>query len=132
MVFKLVRRAVAAASAILILASGAMTGVAAAADAPVNTVLPVISGTARDGSTLTASTGSWSGTQPLSYAYRWLRCDALGESCVDVDGATGETYTLSSADVGATMRVAVTASNAAGDSSAVSDATGIVTETAPG
>jgi len=91
-----------------------------------------VSGTPASGQTLTATSGTWSGTAPLQYAFRWRRCDALGESCVDVDGATGETYTLTGADVGATLRVAVTASNAAGDSSAMSDATGIVTETAPG
>src|SRR6266566_4751426 len=39
------------------------------ASPPVNTVAPSISGTAQDGQTLAASQGSWTGTQPISYAY---------------------------------------------------------------
>ena len=37
-----------------------------------------------------------------------------GANCADIAGATGSTYTLSAADVGATIRVVVTATNAAG------------------
>jgi hypothetical protein len=45
------------------------------ATAPTNSGLPTISGTPAQGQTLTASTGSWSGS-PTSYAYRWQRCGA--------------------------------------------------------
>jgi len=38
--------------------------------APVNSVLPVISGTAQTGSTLTASTGTWTNS-PTGYTYQW-------------------------------------------------------------
>ncbi|MGD1059829.1 MAG: LamG-like jellyroll fold domain-containing protein [Solirubrobacteraceae bacterium] len=38
---------------------------------PVNITSPVVSGTAQDGQTLSASTGTWSGTPPLSYSYQW-------------------------------------------------------------
>src|SRR3712207_7397053 len=51
-----------------------------------------------------------SGTEPIDYAYQWRRCDAGGENCADVAGATGDSYALSAADVGATIRVQVTAS----------------------
>ena len=47
---------------------------------PNSTVAPSISGTPREGQTLTAGVGSWTG-DPTSYAYQWLRCDALGTAC---------------------------------------------------
>ncbi|HKI92023.1 MAG TPA: PIG-L family deacetylase, partial [Gaiellaceae bacterium] len=80
--------------------------------AAVNTALPAISGAATVGSTLTASTGAWTGN-PSSYAYEWRRCDAGGASCTPI-GATAASYVVAAADVGATIRVAVTAANAAG------------------
>ncbi|HTA15944.1 MAG TPA: LamG domain-containing protein, partial [Solirubrobacteraceae bacterium] len=38
-----------------------------AGEYPVNTVLPTITGTAKDGSTLTASKGTWTGMTPITY-----------------------------------------------------------------
>jgi hypothetical protein len=104
---------------------------AVAATAPANTAVPTISGTARDGATLTAAPGSWSGTPPLSYAYQWQRCDAAGASCADIGGATTATYAATGADIGHALRVRVTATNAAGSASAVSAATSAVTAAAP-
>jgi hypothetical protein len=93
--------------------------------APANTVLPAISGSAVEGQTLIASSGSWSGS-PTSYAYQWQHCDALGMSCLDVGGATASSYKLSAGDVGGTMSVTVTASNASGSSAANSAPTAVV------
>ena len=101
------------------------------AAAPANTTLPSISGTAADGQTLTAGNGAWSGTTPLSYAYQWQRCNTSGSSCTSITGATAGTYTATSADVGSTLRVQVTASNAAGSSPATSTQTATVAATAP-
>src|SRR5918911_429508 len=80
---------------------------------PANTVPPTISGTPQDGQTLSATTGTWSGS-PSSYGYQWQRCDSSGAACSSVASATTATYALTSADVGATMRVVVTATNVAG------------------
>ena len=44
---------------------------------PVNSVLPAISGTAQVGQSLSASSGTWSGS-PSSYAYQWSRCNSAG------------------------------------------------------
>jgi hypothetical protein len=101
---------------------------------PVNTSPPIISGTPQDGQTLTASTGSWSGTQPITYGYQWQRCDSGGANCVAIAGATGPTYLATSADVGRTLRVVVTATNSAGSAAATSAATTVVqaTSTQPG
>jgi hypothetical protein len=93
---------------------------------PANTSLPTIAGSATQGETLTADHGTWTGTTPIAYTYQWRRCDVSGGSCSDISGATNSSYTLSSDDVGNTVRVRVTAVNVAASSSAESDATAIV------
>ena len=47
--------------------------------------------------------------------------------CSDISGATASKYVVTSADVGATLRLAVTASNAAGSTTAYSAPTARVT-----
>jgi hypothetical protein len=106
-------------------ASSAQTAtvVAGAAVPPSNSSLPVVSGVAREGVTLTASAGSWSGTAPISYTYQWQRCSP---GCVDVVGATTSSYSVVAADVGSTLRISVTGTNSAGSSSASSAQTATV------
>ena len=84
------------------------------------------SGTTVVGQTLTASSGSWSGSS-TSYAFQWKRCDSGGANCINVAGATGQTYTLVAGDAGSTMRVSVTATNSTGSTTASSAATTTVT-----
>ncbi|HEX8648665.1 MAG TPA: hypothetical protein VF715_17350, partial [Thermoleophilaceae bacterium] len=98
---------------------------------PANTALPTISGTPQHGQTLTATNGTWTGTTPISYSYQWRRCDSAGASCADISGATSQTYTAQQADVGGTVRVVVTATNAAGNAAATSAQTSSVAATAP-
>jgi hypothetical protein len=98
----------------------------ASKQAPKNTKEPFITGTAQQGQTLTANPGNWSGAQPMQFAYRWRRCDAKGNACANT-GVTAQTYLLGSADVGRTLRVHVTAKNAFGSASALSNATAVVT-----
>jgi alpha-tubulin suppressor-like RCC1 family protein len=86
---------------------------------PVNTKLPTVSGEAREGQTLSASPGTWTGTEPITYEYEWKSCNAKSE-CTE---KAGSTYLLAVADVGNTLRVLVTARNAAGSASATSAAT---------
>jgi len=83
-------------------------------DPPVHIAPPVISGLAVDGQTLTTSDGEWSGTRPITYGYRWRRCDATGADCSDLAGATDRSYTLTPAYVGASLRARVFSTNAAG------------------
>ncbi len=95
---------------------------------PANTALPTITGTAQQGQTLTAHTGSWS-NEPSSFSYQWQRCDASGANCSPISSAISATYTLASLDAGSTVRVAVTATNAGGSSAPVSSAqTAVVTQ----
>ncbi|HVA30409.1 MAG TPA: PIG-L family deacetylase, partial [Gaiellaceae bacterium] len=92
---------------------------------PVNVAPPTISGTARQGQVLTASPGTWTGN-PTGYVYQWQRCDPGGASCVNVGGAGRSTYAVSGLDVGRTLRVVVTATNADGSAAATSAATPVV------
>jgi hypothetical protein len=98
--------------------------------APANTAAPGVSGTAQQGQTLNASAGSWSGSTPMTYGYQWRRCNASGGACTDVSGS-GAAYQLVAADVGATIRVRVTATNAAGSATADSAQTAVVTSSTP-
>lgn len=96
-------------------------------DEPVNTAVPDIDGTARAGERLSASTGRWTGTAPIDYGYQWQRCDAKGAGCANIAGATASGYVAGAADVGATLRVVVSAGNwVASVSQASSPATAVV------
>ena len=86
--------------------------------APVNTVLPAITGTAQVGQTLTSSTGTWSGSP--TFARQWL---AAGVAIV---GATNATYVPIVGDIGKAITVTVTATNIEGSVSATSAATAAV------
>jgi hypothetical protein len=72
-------------------------------------------------------TGSWLNS-PTAYAYQWRRCDSAGVACSPVAGATAPSYALTSADVGSTMRVEVTATNGYGSGSATSDQTASIAD----
>lgn len=109
-----------------VLATSAGSGLAAARVAPINDSAPTIAGTAREGETLTGSPGSWRGTQPLRFDGQWRRCNASGSSCSSISGANDPIYRLTSADVGRTIRLRVTASNRDGRTTATSAATGVV------
>jgi hypothetical protein len=102
------------------------TGVAASSAIPVNTSPPTISGTPQEGKTLTGDRGKWS-NNPTDYNRFWMRCDKTGASCANIAGANSKQYTLTSADVGNTLRFKVTAKNADGSATATSVPTAVVT-----
>jgi subtilisin family serine protease len=92
------------------------------ATAPQNTVRPAISGGATVGTPVSASTGSWTGAAPITYAAQWMRCtSASASSCAPITGATQTTYTPVPADQGRQLRIQVTARNSRGAAVALSD-----------
>jgi hypothetical protein len=77
---------------------------------------------------LTAENGKWT-NEPTKFEYEWQRCNSAGEKCAAIAEAKAQTYTLTSADVGSTIRVAVSAENGGGKSGFVSSAqTAVVSE----
>lgn len=98
---------------------------------PVNTTEPSISGTARVGSTLQANRGQWAGDTPITYTYVWLRCNDKGENCSEIQGANDTSYEVRDSDTGRTIRVRVVARNDRGQTSAISNPTGVVGSNQP-
>jgi hypothetical protein len=88
---------------------------------PEITSLPSIFGNAETGETLLASPGSWT-NEPIGYSYQWEECDSPGEFCSPIAGANAPSYVLTARDVGHTIRVQVSATNAAGASEPVNSA----------
>ncbi|MBE2315655.1 S8 family serine peptidase [Solirubrobacter sp. CPCC 204708] len=97
---------------------------------PVNTSAPTISGTAKRGSILQGTSGTWSGIGN-GWTYQWQRSTDNGTTWSSIEGATRTTYTLVAADVGAIVRLRVTAANAEGTENAVSLPTAAVTGEGP-
>jgi hypothetical protein len=93
--------------------------------APANTVRPIVTGTPQPGEELTVSNGTWTGGA-TTFTYQWQRCDEDGAACVDVAGATGKVYGVRAADVGHTLRVAVTAKSSGGSTTVNTNTTTVV------
>jgi surface antigen len=90
------------------------------ASAPVNETAPSVTGTASLGQTLSASPGTWT-PAGSTYSYQWQQSTTNGFA--DISGADGQTYEPVFADVGQTLRVSVTASDTAGESTATGSPT---------
>ena len=92
---------------------------------PANTVAPAITGDPELGALLTATSGEWDGSPPITYTYDW-QSSPDGEDDWAAIGATVATYTLVEADEDQFVRCVVTATNVAGSDSEPSNVIGPV------
>ena len=109
------------------LVSEATAEVASVNAAPVG--LPAVSGTPQIGGTLSASSAGISDSDGLtnaSYAWQWIAND--GTSDTDIAGATGSTYTLTSAEAGKTIKVRVTFTDDGGTEETLESAATVAVE----
>ena len=81
---------------------------------PAATLQPAIAGAVGIGRQLTANVGTFSGDAPIATSFMWERCDATGDDCDPISNLTKIVYFPTPADVGYTLRLAVTATNAYG------------------
>ena len=103
--------------------------------APSNVTEPRITGSPRVGQVLRSSRGTWTGTAPITYEFRWFRCDGRGASdasdCGRISNAADNTYVLRQADAGFRIRSQVVARNAEGQDTATSNPTSVITAARP-
>jgi hypothetical protein len=102
--------------------TSAQTGLVVASPTT-GTPVPLISGTAGQGGTLSASTGTFYGSG-IAYSYQWQDC--VLSTCTDISGATSSSYQLASSDAGYTVEAVVTATNQYGIADEASSPTGPV------
>ena len=109
--------------------------IAAPTVAPNNTSEPRVTGTTRVGQVLRSTRGTWTGTEPIDYEFRWFRCDGSGapdaSDCNRITNAANASYTLRQADAGFRIRSQVVGRNDEGQDTATSNPTNIVTAAKP-
>jgi hypothetical protein len=98
---------------------------------PAVSIKPSITGGApvgglRPGDSVASQNGVWNGAG-IAFSQRWQRSTVAG-TWVDIPNATGGVYFVGKDDVGASLRVVVTARNADGATEAASEATGKVSD----
>jgi hypothetical protein len=98
---------------------------------PVIGEAPTIGGSAVQGQTLSQATGYWA-NRPGSIVYQWQRCDVSGNNCQAIAGATSPTYVLTVPDIGSTIRLRETASNAEGTGTPATSPASAVIQAGPG
>jgi hypothetical protein len=82
---------------------------------PVDTAAPVVTGTPAVGYPLSCTTGTWTGIEPLTYTYAWLR------DGTPISGASASIYVAQAADQGHVLLCEVTGTNKIGSATAVSN-----------
>ena len=103
----------------------ATTGIISGFAPPRATAVPVISGTATVGQTLSSTSGTWPSTAS-GYSYQWQESADAGTTWTNISGAVASTYTLVAGDTGYAIRVQVSLTNTTGTSAAYSLPTAVI------
>jgi hypothetical protein len=91
------------------------------------------SGQLLPGSTVSAQPSEWlAPTGAVTSDYQWQDCDGEGSECHSIPGAEGSSYTVTSSDVGDTLRALITASDSDGSASLASAVSTVVDSPPPG
>jgi hemolysin type calcium-binding protein len=98
---------------------------------PVNTSPPAVAGEAREGATLTATPGTWTGLPQPTLSYRWERCAADGSACATIAGATLPSYRIGADDIDLVVRAVLVGTNIVQAVAAPSPASAIVLAAPP-
>jgi hypothetical protein len=88
-----------------------------AAEFPVNTSPPLVTPTPKEATKLTAEPGTWTGLTPITYTYKWFRCNAVGGGCTTELSSTSK-YKPTTEDVDHPLLIKAVAKNAAGEGTA--------------
>jgi Ca2+-binding RTX toxin-like protein len=93
--------------------------------APHNRDTPELFGGNTVDSPITVEGGTWDGSTPITFTYSWRICNPQGdpETCVQIPGATDDTFTPTADDIGRAIRVWVTGTNVAGSDVVVTNHT---------
>ena len=90
---------------------------------------PTITGYAAINATLTGHNNpAWDLPPSTTYAREWLLCDADGDNCTPIAGATSDSYVVKAGDLGHRIRYAVTVTTPGFTERAVSAPTDVVVE----
>jgi hypothetical protein len=104
--------------------------------APVSDAAPTVSGDfsfhgsgqGGYGGTVSATVGTWTSSGLTTYSFQWQECDSSGGNCSNVSptGMIPDAYIITPGEVGNTIRVAVTATNSYGSTTAYSAASPVI------
>lgn len=104
-------------AAVVLIVAGVLWKVLSGGGGLEATERPEATGTAEVGQTLATTNGEWSKQEDDDvFTVQWERCNADGDDCAAIDGATLPTFPVGADDVGSTLRSMVTAT--VGDESA--------------
>ena len=86
------------------------------------------SGQGGAGGTVSATVGTWISSGSTTYSFQWQECDSSGGNCSNVSptGMIPDEYIITPGEVGNTIRVAVTATNSYGSTTAYSAASPVI------
>ncbi|MGQ0609194.1 MAG: phytase [Chloroflexota bacterium] len=98
------------------------TGPGGGGVAPSNTGAPTVSAAGGERAVHYALPGTWTSSDPITYSFQWVRCSS-STACAPIPDAVSDRYAVGADDIGAGLRMDVTATNGSGSTTASSELT---------